>query len=93
MKKNPHDIDATQLAFLGTCSDPKISRIAELPGRKFSYKRCCKLVKEAFPLIYYDIAMDFYNPWENQTNLIKHNGKRYLHFINSMIDYLFLIND
>ena len=92
MKKNAHDIDANQLEFLGTCSDPKISRIAELPGRKFSYKRCCKLVKKAFPELYHDIALEFYNPWERSTNLIKHNGNRYLRFVHSQIDYVFLIN-
>ena len=93
MKRNPHDIDADQLVFLGTCADRELSKIAEMPGRKFSYKRCCKLVKKAFPELYNEIAMEFYNPWERNTNLIKHNGKRYLRFVHSQIDYVFYIND
>jgi len=93
MKSNSHNINPEQLVFLGTCSDPEIANIAEKSGRKFSYKRCCKLIKEQFPELHYDLALELYNPWEEKTSLIKHKGRRYLCFVHSQIDHVFYIDD
>lgn len=74
--------------FLGTCSDKKIANMAEKPGRKFSYKRACRMIKEFNSEMHYDLALDFYNPWGSNTNLKKGN---ILHVEHSAIDYLFLV--
>lgn len=81
------------IEFVGTCSDPHIAKIAEIPGRKASYKKLCKEIKKQYPELHHSIALDFYNPWEDQTKYIKHNGKKYVCMVHSQIDYLFEIKE
>lgn len=81
------------IEFIGTCSDRGIAKIAEIPGRKASYKKLCREIKRQYPDLYESITLDFYNPWEVQTQYIKHNGKKYVCMVHSAIDYLFEIKD
>lgn len=79
------------IQFLGTCSDPKISEIAKKYGKPSSYKNACKVIKNNYPNIYYNLTMEFYNPFEDNTNIKIINGERILHIVHSAIDYLFKI--
>lgn len=79
------------IEYIGNCSTPCIAKVAELPGRKASYKKACKAIKEQYPSIYNDLALDFYNPWEDQTKYIMHGKDKYLCLVHSQIEYLFLI--
>lgn len=79
------------IKFIGTCSDPIISSIAEKPGRKSSYKNACRIIKEQYPSLYYNIALEFPNPWDYETNIKTINNQKYLHIIHSMVDYIFKI--
>ena len=81
------------IEFMGTCSDRGIATIAEKGGRRFSYKRLVKLVKEQYPGIYRDLALNFYNPWEDQSRKIFYNGRFYLNLVWSQIDHIFLITE
>lgn len=81
------------IEFVGTCTDPVIAEIAEMHGRKASYKKACRAIKQTYPKLHYELALDFYNPWEDDTNYIVHEGNKYLHIVHSMIDYLFLIHE
>lgn len=79
------------IQFLGTCSDPEIAEMAEKYGRPSSYKNSCKVIKINYPDIHYSLGMEFYNPWEDNTNIKVINGERILHIVHSQIDYLFKI--
>ncbi len=74
--------------FLGTCSSREISELAETRGRKFSYNKAKKLIKDYSPYLYNDLALDLRNPWEDNTNLKKGS---ILHIVHSAIDYLFAV--
>ena len=81
------------LEFMGTCSSQEIGDLAELKGKKCSYKRAKKAVLEFDPEIYYDVLlMDYWNPYDHYTNIKEVEGKgTILHIVNSAIDYLFKI--
>lgn len=79
------------IQFLGTCIDPKIANLANKYGRPSSYKNACRVIKNNYPEFYYSLGMEFYNPWENNTNIKNINGVKILHIVNSQIDYLFKI--
>lgn len=79
------------LHFVGTCADKEISTISEKPGKRYSYKRLCRLIKNQYPQLYHDLALEYYNPWWSQTNKIEYQNRSYLHLVHSQIDYLFLI--
>ncbi len=76
--------------FIGTCSSPEIAELAEKRGRKFSYKKACKLIQSFDPLMYSDLALNLRNPWDHETNIIL--GK-YLHIVHSAVDYIFLFEN
>ena len=80
------------LEFIGTCSDRAIAKIAEKKGRKASYKKTCREIKTQYPEMYEDLALNLYNPWENQTQYIMHNDTKHLCLVHSAIEYLFIIN-
>jgi hypothetical protein len=74
--------------FMGTCVSQSIGELAETYGRKFSYKKACKLIKEFDYDMWYSLGLEFYNPWKNDTNLKKDS---ILHIVHSQTDYLFKI--
>lgn len=74
--------------FLGTCSSQEIGDLAKKPGRKFSYKKACKLIKQYDQHLYEALALHLFNPWADNTNLKKGNT---LHIVHSQIDYLFIV--
>lgn len=78
--------------FLGTCASVEIGQLAEKNGRKSSYNKAKKAIKDFSTELYNDLMMDFFNPWHEHTNIKTIEGKKYLHVVNSCIDYLFLIN-
>ena len=80
------------IKFIGTCSFKSIANIAAKSGRKASYKKACQTIKDTYPNLYHDLALDYYNPWEDDTKYIIHKGKKYLCVVHSQIDYLFLIH-
>jgi hypothetical protein len=73
-----------------TCvSDGKrIEKIIEKSVRA-NYKKVISLIKKFEPQLYYDIALDYYNPWENCTYRSRNN--KYIIITNSSIEYLFKI--
>ena len=77
-----------RIEFIGTCISPEIGEISQKKGRKFSYKKAVKLIKEFYPELYASLALNFYNPWHYETKIIEN---KYLHINHSQIDYLFLI--
>jgi hypothetical protein len=79
------------IEFQGTCSDKGMSRIAEKGGRRFSYKRQVKLVKNQYPEMYEALSLHLYNPWENDSRKINYEGRLYLNLVWSDIDHIFLI--
>lgn len=74
--------------FLGTCQSLEIAQLAEKKGRKASYNKAKKAIKEYDPDMYDYLALDFPNPWDHCTNIKKGN---ILHIVHSAIDYLFLL--
>ena len=80
------------LKYIGNCSDRAIAKIAEKKGRKASYKKDCREIKAQYPEMYHALALNYYNPWEDNTQYIMHNGEKYLCFVHSMTDYVFKIN-
>ena len=81
-----HDIE-----FMGTCMSPGIAEVTNLKGRKFSYKKIVKMIKEKYPEMYYNLALEYYNPWEHHTKKIHYDGRYYLCMNHSAIEYLFLV--
>lgn len=81
------------IEFVGTCSDPSIARIADKSGRKASYKKACRAILDTYPDMHYSLALEYYNPWEDDTRYILHRSKKYLCLVHSEIDYLFLIHE
>jgi hypothetical protein len=80
-----------ELHFIGTCSDKEVAEISLKSGKRFSYKKACKLIKEQYFDIYHALALDYYNPWSRNTKIITYNKREYLHIEHSAIDYLFQI--
>ena len=72
--------------FIGTCVSKEISEIAEKPGKKFSYKKACNLIKEYDFELYNYLALNLRNPLDHETNIKKDN---ILHIVHSAVDYLF----
>lgn len=81
------------LEFIGTCSDREISKIAEKSGRRFSYKRLVKLIKEQYPDIYESLSLHLYNPWCDQSCKINYNNETYVNLIWSDIDHIFKLTE
>ena len=80
--------------FLGTCINPKYAKIAEKCGRKISYSRAKNIIKKFSLDLYHNrLTMDFYNPWEEKTCIVKYNSNKYLCIVHSSIDYIFLLKD
>jgi len=79
------------LNFIGTCVSADIAKIAEKHGRPSSYKNACRQIKRDYPKLYEELALNLYNPWENETNIKKIGNERILHIVYSAIDYLFII--
>lgn len=82
-----------KIEFIGTCRRRDIAAIAEHSGRRFSYKRIVKLVKDQYPGIYESLSLDFYNPWEKDTRKIKIENKTYLNLVWSDIDHIFEVRE
>ena len=59
------------LNFIGTCVSADIAKIAEKHGRPSSYKNACRQIKRDYPKLYEELALNLYNPWENETNIKK----------------------
>ena len=68
-----------------TCSDININRWNELMkgARKCSYKRLVARIKREMPELYNDLALDYYNPYEEQC---KQTKTHYI-LVSSMIEY------
>ena len=83
--------DVTEIEFIGTCVDRDIAKIASIKGVKFSYLKLNKLLKVQYPAIYDDLALDFYNPWQDKTKRVWENGHYYIVLNHSMIEYVFRV--
>lgn len=77
--------------FLGTCSSKSIGELAEKKGKKFSYNKAKKLIKNYSFEIYEDLSLDLMNPWDYETNIKTIKDIKYLHIVHSAIDYLFVL--
>ena len=77
------------LEFMGTCVSREISTLAEKYGRPSSYKNACRMIKESYPDIYHELALNLRNPWAYMTNTKTINGEKILHIVHSQTDYLF----
>lgn len=75
--------------FLGTCSSQEIGDFALKYGRPVSYKYALKLIKSYDNSIYQSLMPEFYNPWNDNTNIKKVKGERFLHIVHSAVDYIF----
>ena len=75
--------------FLGTCSSQVIGDFALRYGRTVSYKYALKLIKNFDITLYQSLMPEFYNPWNDNTNIKKVNGERFLHIVHSAVDYIF----
>lgn len=83
------------IELAGTCSSQEIGDFAEKSGKKFSYKKACKLIQEYSTAIYNELALHLRNPWADNTNIktgtLYGNKGTYLHIVHSTVDYIFLI--
>jgi len=80
------------IQFLGTCASQEIGQLAEKNGRNSSYNNAKRAIKNYSAELYNELNMDLFNPWHEHTNIKTIKGVKYLHVVNSCIDYLFLIN-
>jgi len=71
------------MIFIGTCSSSNIAKIAESCKRRLDKKRMHRLVKEQYPDIYSDLALNLYNPYNYYQN------NKYYCLVHSSIDYVF----
>jgi hypothetical protein len=75
------------MEFIGTCSDfnlPTWERLMK-GAKRFSYKTMCILIKEQYPEMYHDLALNLYNPWCRQT---KQTPTHYI-LVHSATEYFF----
>ena len=77
------------IEFIGTCSDPRIAKLALKPGRKSSWNNAKRMIKNYSSKLYRELALDFWNPWDEDTNIKKIGNRKILHIVHSQIDYLF----
>ena len=78
--------------FLGTCISTEIGQFAETKGKKFSYKKSCKLIKNYSQDLYNELALHLYNDWYKETNIKTRKGQKYLHIVHSATDYIFTVS-
>ena len=78
--------------FIGTCANVEIGILAEKKGRKYSYKNAKELIKKFDIFLYDSLNMDLINPYHEYTNIKNIKGIKYLHIINSYVDYIFKID-
>lgn len=78
--------------FIGTCANIEIGILAEKRGRKSSYENAKRLIKKFDISLYDSLNMNLINPWHEHTNIKNIKGIKYLHIINSCVDYIFKIN-
>lgn len=51
------------------------------------------MIKNYSTELYESLALDFWNPWDDITNIKRIKGVKYLHIVHSQIDYLFTLTD
>ena len=81
------------LEFYTDCTDKgKWINDTLIPKRciRFSYKTACKLIKEYCPNIWYNMGLEFPNPWSYKT--YRSRDGRYIIITHSMIEYVFKTN-
>ena len=68
-----------------TCADVSADKWDELMrgARKCSYKRLVKKVKEELPMLYNELSLEFYNPYENDCK----QTKTHYVLVHSAIEY------
>jgi len=79
------------IQFLGTCASQEIGDFALKYGKPSSYNNAKKMIKEFSCDLYNDLMMDFFNPWHEHTNIKNVKGVKYLHVVQSCVDYIFII--
>jgi uncharacterized protein YwgA len=52
-----------------TCADVNMSTWEKLMkgAKRTSYRKLVSLIKKELPVLYFDLALNLYNPWSNQT--------------------------
>jgi hypothetical protein len=83
--------DITEIDFIGSCLDKEIAFIAETKGVKFSYLKLKKILKVQYPRLYDDLALDFYNPWQDKMKRVWYKNDYYIIMEHSMIEYVFRV--
>ena len=80
--------------YIGSCTsnDLHISNILNHKGSSFSYNKAKKMLFEYDQLMYYNLALNYFNPWHNKTKIVKYNNNVYLIIVHSAIEYIFQID-
>lgn len=70
------------------CTEISIDRWNELMrgARKVNYKRMCREIKKNLPELYKDLALDFHNPYAEQSR----QTKTHYVLVSSAIEYFIL---